>query len=791
MDINLLDAVDDSFSIYAAMTIQNRAIVDARDGLKPSQRQCMYSQLLDKITYKHPFKKSAKSVASALDHVYVHGDASCYALLTRLAKDFAMRYPLEDFEGSYGTISSGDSEASSRYTEMRLGELGCLLYEGIEKECIDQWFDNYDNTEQFPNVVPSLGYYNICNGAMGIATSLATSIPQYNLKEVNEAMIKLLWNPDISFDEIYCPPDFCTGATILNANDVKESHRNGGGRAAIIRSTIDYDEKENSLFVTEIPYGVYAGTICEQIKEKIESGELIGIKNVLDLSTKKANIKIILENNVNVKLIVKKMYKLTSLQNSYTINFVMLDQGKYPKVFTWKEALQAHIEHEKIVYRKIHEFDLRKIEKRLNIIEGVLIAIANIDEVVTLIKSSKKQDEARKKLIERFNFNDDQVTSILKITLSKLINLEVQSFVNEKEKLLAERDRLNAILSDNNLLYKEIEDGMRKIINKFGDERRTKILNLDFTTEADEVEPIEKKNLLIHYTNLGNLYTQESTTLMRTRRGGKGSKVKLGTNEVIIKTINDDNFNSLLVFTNYGKMFQIAIDELQINAKTNIGQFCNFESGEKVTTVTSINKKDKSEYFVFITKNGLIKKTKSSEYEMRRGKSLKAITLKDNDEVIDVLFCNSEEIGILTYFGNYVRIKTEDIKPIGRAASGVKAIKLNEGNYVICSHIIHSTDKYVITISQKGYIKKAPLEEFNVCNRGIIGKKISETKDNDSIVKFLTLDKDYDILIIVKQKNIKISTAELRVLSRNAVGVKAIEINENDIVTDLVRDNNG
>ncbi len=787
MDINLLEAVDDSFSIYAAMTIQNRAIVDARDAIKPSQRQCMYSQLIDKITYKHPFKKSAKSVASALDHVYVHGDASCYALLTRMAKDFAMRYPLEDFEGSYGTISSGDSEASSRYTEMRLGELGCLLYEGIDKECIDIWFDNYDNTEQFPSVVPSLGYYNICNGSMGIATSLATSIPQYNLKEVNEAMIKLLWNPEIDFEEIYCPPDFCTGATILNADEVKESHRNGYGRAVIIRSTIDYDDKENSLYVKEIPYGVYAGTICGQIKEKIESGDLIGIKNVLDLSTKKANIKIMLEDNVNVSSIVKKLYKLTSLQNSYTINLVMLDNGKYPKVFTWKEALQAHIDHEKIVYRKIHEFDLKKIEKRLNIITGILIAIANINEVIALIKGSEKQDEAKKKLIERFGFNEEQVTSILKITLSKLINLEVQSFVDEKEKLLAEKDRLNAILSNDKLLYKEIEEGMRKVIDKFGDERRTKILNLDFKGDEDEPEPIEKKELLISYTNFGNIYTQESNTLIRTHRGGKGIKNKLLKNEVIIKTLNDNNLNSLLIFSNKGQMYDLAISELPINSKVNIAQFFNFSPNEKITTITSISQKNQIKYFTFITKNGMIKKTLASEYEHKRGNSLKAINLKENDEVVNVFFMNNEKVGILTNNGNYIIIDTETINPIGRATQGIKAIKLSDSNYVINSHIVNSNDKYLITLSEKGLIKKTSLEEFPLCNRGIKGKKVSETKDNDRIIKLLTIDKDYDIIIITKEKTIKISTTEIRLLSRNAIGVKAINIGDNDIVLDVIK----
>ena len=347
MKIDLLNIVDKSFSTYAAMTIQDRALIDARDAIKPAPRQCMYAQLLEKITYKKPFKKSNKSVAAAMDHFYVHGDASCYALLARMAKSFAMRYPLEDFDGSYGTISGGNTEAASRYTEMRLGELGTLIYEGIDKNCIDKWFNNYDDTEQFPSVTPSLGYYNICNGTLGIATAISSSIPQFNLKEVNEAMIKLLWNPDIDYNEIYCPPDFCTGSTILNADEVKETLKVGHGRSIILRSTVTYDDKEHCIYITDVPYGVYTGTIVNQIKDCVEKGELIGIKKIDDLSTRVANIKIILEKGVNVTKFVKDLYKLTSVQSSYTINMVMLDNGTTPKIFGWREALQAHLDHEK------------------------------------------------------------------------------------------------------------------------------------------------------------------------------------------------------------------------------------------------------------------------------------------------------------------------------------------------------------------------------------------------------------------------------------------------------------
>jgi DNA gyrase subunit A len=788
MKVNLLDIVDKSFSTYAAMTIQDRAIVDVRDGIKPAARQCMYAQYLEKIIYKKPFKKSNKSVAAAMDHYYVHGDASCYALLARLAKSFTMRYPLEDFEGSYGTISGGNTEAASRYTEMRLGELGYLMYEGIEKDCIDKWFNNYDDTEQFPSVLPSLGFYNICNGSLGIATALSSSIPQFNLKEINEAMIKLLWNPNISFDEIYCAPDFCTGATILNADEVKESLKNGTGRSAIIRSTVTYDEKENCLYITEIPYGVYTGTIIKQIKDAVEKAEIIGIKKIDDLSTRKANIKILLEKNVNVNKIVKQLYKLTSTQDSYTINMVMLDNGTTPKVFGWKEALQAHLNHEIKVYTKIHQYDLKKIEDRINIINGILLAIASIDEVVKLIKSSKNKDEAKEKLIERFDFNEPQVNAILKMTLSRLINLEIQSFKDEKEKLLLEKDSILEILSNKELLYKEIEDGLRRVAEKFGDERRTKLMNLNYKGEAEDAEPIEKKELLIYYTNLSNIYTLESTTLVKTKRGGKGSKIKLANNEFVTKVLRDDNFSSLLIFSNKGKMYHISADELPINTKINIAQLFEFEQGEKPTTLTSLKSKEEIKYFTFVTKNGIIKKTLAEEYNIKRGKSLKAINLKDNDEVVNVMFMNEEKVGILTYSGNFVIINTEDVRAIGRAAAGVKAIKLSDGDYVIDANTIPNSHKFLITLSEKGLTKKTSIEEFPICNRGIKGKKISDVREGDRIIKYLTLEEDCDIIINSKRKVIKINSSELRTLSRAAIGVKSIDIADNDIAVDLTKE---
>lgn len=785
MEINLLDCVNDSFKTYAGMTIMDRAIIDARDGLKPALRMCMYAQLLDKITYEKPFKKSHKSVASAMDHFYVHGDGACYDVMVRMAQPFNTRYMLEDFDGQCGTATNGKA-AAARYTEMRLGELGCTLFDGIKKNTIDRWTNNYDDTEKFPDVVPSFGFYNIVNGTTGIATGLASSIPQFNLKEVNEAMIKLLWNREVDYDEIYCPPDFCTGGTILNASAVKELLKVGEGGSVRLRSTAEFDEKENCIYFTEIPYGTYVDTILEQLTELINSGELIGIAKILDLSTKKAKIKVVLEKNVNPNKIISQLFKKTSLENTFTINMVMLDNGCFPKVFGWREALLAHIDHEIACKKRMYEWEIEKILARINIIDGLLLAIANIDEVVSLIKTSTRKSEAKDKLIERFGFNEEQADAILKMPLSRIANLEIQSLKDEKEKIIGEKAGFEKILNSKELLYKEIEAGMRNVAKKFGDERRTKLLDLDFSSKDEDSEPIEKKELLIYYTNLGNIHTVESSTLVKTKRGGRGSKIKLAENEVITKTISDDNFSSLLVFSNKGKMYSVSIDELPINAKINVAQLFSFEVGEKATTITSITRQ-KAEYFVFVTKNGMVKKTKSEEYKLKRGKSIKAINLKEDDEVINVMFLNNEKIGLLTNNGNCIIIDTETINPIGRVSMGVKGIKLNEDDYVIDSKVVKDDDSFLITLTKNGLIKKASMSDFPLCSRATKGKKISEVRESDKVIKFLTLDNDSDIIVITKRNSIKISTSELRILSRFALGVKAINLNENDFAIDLIK----
>ena len=771
--MSLKDTLEKSFETYAGMTIMDRAICDARDCLKPGARMSMYAQFIEKITPDKPYKKSQKSVAAAMDHFYVHGDLSLYPLFARMGKPFAMRYVLEDFQGNTGTIEESSNEAASRYTEMRLAPISMNLFHNIEKETITKWHDNYTGEEQYPAVLPSVGFYNIVNGTSGIATAIASSIPQFNLREVNEAMIKLLWDSNISFDEIYCAPDFCTGGIMLNASEVKESLKNGNGFACKMRSVVEYDARESCIIVKETPYGVYTETIRGQLAKILESEDNPGIEKFLDQSGTSALLKIYIGKKANPDKIIRYLYKNTSIQYHYPINMIMLDRGKTPRVFGWREALQAHIDHEIEVYTNAYNFDVKKIDARIHILDGLLIALANIDEVVQLIKSAPSTQAAGKMLRERFLLDEIQSKHILDMKLSRLAKLEVQKLADEKTNLLAEKAQILAILNDEALLKKEIEKGMRSVATKFGDARRTRIIDLE--KDSDE-EPTEIRQLQISLSNQNSVFITESSTLFTQKRGGVGSKAKLNDGEYITSSITVASNEVILFFTKSGNVVHCPASSLPLNDKVHVQTLVNLSNDEEVCAITSASKKDNPPHILFFTKNGLIKKSDMSEYNMTRKGAVKALALDEGDEIISVVFTSTDRAGILTETGNFIMIETEDIRPIGRVARGVKAIKLNDGDYVISARIIPDDTQYIASISGAGLFKKTLFNEFSTQGRGTKGSKIQKLNDGDYMADFHPITKDGEVLVASTNSCIKLTTNDVPVFSRGALGNKSIKL---------------
>lgn len=779
--MSIKETLQNSFETYAGMTIMDRAICDVRDCLKPSTRMSIYAQYIDKIVADKPYKKSQKSVASAMDHFYVHGDLSLYPLLARLGKTFAMRYVIEDFQGNTGTIEESGNEAASRYTEMRLSPLAMNFFTNIEKNTIKKWYDSYTGEEQYPAVLPSVGFYNIVNGTSGIATGISSSIPQFNLKEVNDAMIKLLWNPNIGVEEIICMPDFCTGATVLNADEVKESLKNGTGKACKIRSTVSYDDKKRKFVVTEIPYSVYTNTIRGQLQEICEDLENNpGIERFLDFSGTTPNIEIYLKKGANPEKVLRYLYKNTSLQYHYAINMYMLDNGKVPKVFGWKEALQAHIDHEKIVYKNAYNFDLKKIEKRLNIVEGLLIALANIDEVVKIIKFSTSTAIASKSLQDIFLLNSDQTKAILDMKLSRLAHLEVEKIEKEKNELIKKAKNIKEILNNEELFLKQIENGFNAISNKYGDERRTKITNMNFSSNEEDAEPIEEKELNIYLTNQGNLYTNETSTLYTQKRGGRGAKIKMPKDEYIVTSQTASNANVLLAFSNKGKVYSLSLTDFPTEGKVNIGEFFVLDNKEFITNIVSCGKVDSYKSVVFVTKKGLIKKTNFDEYKIKKSKGVIAIKLKEDDELVSTMFVNTEKIGFLTKMGNFLIIDIEKINSIGRATTGVKGIKLSDNDYVVDARKIKENCNELISITKKGLISRTSIAEFEVGTRATKGSKIQKIKENDELSAFLPIKDKSEIMVVSNKGILNMKLNEINKTNRGAQGniAKKLTINE-------------
>lgn len=768
--------IEQSMTQYAGAVLQSRALVDVRDCLKPSARQIFFCMDKYKYTANKPFQKTMAAIGDAMKHFYIHGDSSCEGIIMRAGQPFAMRYPLVEVDGNGGTLLSSGNWAAPRYTETRLSKLSAYLFADIDKDTIDDWRDNYADNEQYPAVLPTKGFYNLVNGTSGIGIGMACSVPQYNIKELNNALIHLIDNPDCDFNEIYCAPDFATGAILYNESDVKESMRNGTGFACKLRSVVEFDSKERCFIITEIPYGVYTNTICGQLEEVVNGEDNPGIERFNDLTGSTPLIKIYLAKKANPDKVLKYLYKNTFLQYHYGINFTMLDNGRFPRVFGWKEMLQAHIDHERVVYRKAFEFDLNKIKSRIHIIDGLLICMTRIEEVVQTIRNSASTAAASTALQANFLLDEVQAKAVLDMKLSRLAHLEVKKLENERTELVAKAEAIEKILNNEELFKEEIKKGWREVANKFGDARRTKIINI---AKEDE-EPTEIRSLQISMTNRNNLYLSEVSTLYKQKRGGVGNKAKLEAGEYVVHSEQIESNEEIAFFTHSGDFYHYPAAALPVGERVAIESLFGLSGGERIVAISSFNKRKAEKNIVFFTKNGFVKKSELSEYNLKRSGSLKAINLDSNDEIASILFIDNEDVGIMTELGNFIRITTKDIRPIGRIAKGIRGIKLNDGDAVCCAYPIKSDAQYIISVTSSGLFKKTPISEFTVQGKNTKGAKIHKLTGKDHMADFVSLGTETEILVASSKSCIKLSINDVPTLSRVTQGAKAIKISETD-----------
>ena len=774
--MKLTPIIKESFTQYAGAVLQSRALPDVRDMLKPSARQIFYCLYTDKFTHNKPFKKTLKAIGSAM-RMYIHGDSSCEGILMRSSQDFTMRYPYIEVEGSNGDPVLSGNWSASRYTSSRLSSLSEYLFKDIEKETIKEWRDNYDDTEQYPVILPTKGFYGIVNGGVGIGVGAAFSCPQFNLKEVNEALIKLLDNSEISFDEIYCAPDFATGAILLNEAEVKESLKKGEGLACKLRSVVSFDSGERCLIVTEIPYGVYTNTICGELNKILEDEANPGIERYNDLTKGTPIIKIYLKRAANPDKVLKYLYKNTSLQSHFGINLTMLENGRYPKVFGWKEALQAHINHEKEVYRRGYEFDLNKIEQRIHIIEGLLICLAQIEEVIHTIKSSSSTITASKALCENFLLDEAQAKAVLDMKLSRLAHLEVEKLKNEKEKLEKEATAIKEILDNTELFNEQLKNGWREVAEKFGDARRTKVLNI----EKEDDEPIDNKKLLINLTNQNNIIAYEVSSLYTQKRGGVGNKLKLNGGEYVIATESCETIDTISFYSNCGKYYTYCAKDLPILEKLSLESVFKIEENEFINNMSVISQDNK--FIAFITKNGLIKKSRLSDYRSKAN-GVKAIELMPDDEIRSTLILKNEKIGILTEKGYFLICETDDISPIGRVARGRKCISLGKDDFVRQAAIIPEGTNEILFVTNTGYVKKISKNLIPIQGLNTKGKKVYKTEDGELMAGFLVVDNN-EVIVNTTNTMVKLNLNDIPSLSLSAKGVISVKLNKNQKVIGL------
>ena len=768
---DLKNTVEESFARYAGNVILDRAICDVRDMLKPSARMLMYSQLhITKNTSSKSFVKSARVVGDCLGHYYTHGDGSCYSTYMRMAKPFAMRYPLEDCQGNSGTITETGDEAHMRYTELRMSKLGDQLFFDIDKETIQEWYDNFDETDKYPKVLPSKGFYNIVNGSTGIGVSLSASIPQFNIKDINNALIELIDNPNYEIDIL---PDFATGGILINPNEVKESLKTGTGFACKLRSVVEFDSKERAFIVKELPYGVYTNTISEQITKLVENNPDCGIDHINDGSSKVPDYMIYLTKKANPDKVLKLLYKETSLQSYFTINMnVLVDNGKKPKTLGLKEMLQAHINHEREVYRRGFEYDLRKIENRIHIIDGLLICLARIDEVVSTIKSSTSTAAASIALQQNFLLDAEQAKAVLDMKLSRLAHLEVKKLEDERTELIGKAEEIHKILNNEELFKEELKNGWREVSKKFGDDRRTKIMQLSAKNDSG---PIEEKQLSLSFTNKGAVFVTETSTLYAQKRNGVGAKFKLENDEFIVDNLIGENTDQILFFTSHGNYYHMKMGDFVVGEKQFLNNLVTLLPYETVKNATVVSKTCPKNYIIFVTKNGIIKKSELSEYNMKRNVGATAITLDKDDEIVGVLFTNDEEIGMLSSKSYFIMIETSLIRPIGRVARGVIGMKLGDGDSVVSARIIPKNTKELLSISEKGYSKRTDITEFKITGRGTKGVKIQK---EEILCDFLPIVDNSDILVSSTSAQIRVKLDDFAKSGRGAQGTKTIKLTE-------------
>ncbi|MFC4619718.1 DNA gyrase subunit A [Camelliibacillus cellulosilyticus] len=793
--VNISQEMRTSFLDYAMSVIVSRALPDVRDGLKPVHRRILYALNELGMTSDKPYKKSARIVGEVIGKYHPHGDSPVYETMVRMAQDFSYRYELIDGHGNFGSID-GDAAAAMRYTEARMSKISMEMVRDIKKDTID-YKDNYDGSEQEPVVLPSRFPNLLVNGASGIAVGMATNIPPHQLGEVIDGILALSKNPDISINELmdYIPgPDFPTAGLILGREGIRRAYHTGKG-SIILRAKVNIEQAANgkeTIIVTELPYQVNKAKLIEKIAELVREKRIEGITDLRDESDRNG-MRIVIEvrRDTNANVLLNNLYKHTALQTSFGINLLALVDGR-PKVLNLKECLSHYLNHQIEVITRRTQYELNKAEARAHILAGLRIALDHIDEIIELIRSSATADIAREGLMNRYDLSHEQAQAILDMRLQRLTGLERDKIENEYQELVARIAELKAILADEAKVLAIISDELLEIKDKYNDERRTEI-TIGFDMIEDE-DLIPKENIVITLTHHGYIKRMPVDTYKSQHRGGRGIQ-GMGTNEddFVEQLFPSNTHDYVLFFTNKGKVYRLKgyeIPELGRTAKgLPIINLIQIEKGEHITAVFPVKQYAEESYLVFVTKKGITKRSRLSDFSNIRKGGLIALGLREEDELIAVRMTDgSKQLIVGTKNGLAIRFDETDVRAMGRSATGVKAITLADDDEVVGMGIIEE-DEDILIVTKKGYGKRTPIEDYRIQTRGGKGIKTCNITEKTGCMVALRTVKETEDVMIITQSGIIIRTAVAGIsrLGRNTMGVKLIKISEGDEVATVAR----
>ena len=777
---------------YAMSVIVARALPDVRDGMKPVHRRILYTMNEDGFTPDKPYRKCATTVGDVLGRYHPHGDSSVYDALVRMAQDFSLRYMMVDGHGNFGSID-GDPPAAYRYTEARMSKMAQYMLSDIDKNTVD-FMPNFDDRLQEPTVLPARIPALLANGSSGIAVGMATNIPPHNLTELANGIIKIIDEDNVTDEELMTVikgPDFPTGATILGREGIKQAYTTGRGKI-ILRAEAEIEEMSGGkqrIIVSSLPYQVNKSKLIEYIADLVKEKRIEGISAIRDESDREEKVRIVIElkRDANPQVVLNLLYKYTQMQDTFGIIMLALVDGE-PKILTLRECLDHYIEHRRKVVLRRTKFDLDKAEARAHILEGLKIALDNIDEVINIIRSS--YDDAKERLMERFGLSEIQAQAILDMRLKTLSGLQREKIEEEYNELMKLIAHLKEILASETLVYQIIKEEMIEIKEKFGDERKTKIVAAE--GEIDVEDLIKEEQSVIALTHFGYIKRMPIDTYKSQKRGGKGITGMTTKEDDFVKQIfTASTHDTILFFSNKGKLYRLRGYEIPESGRTAKGtaivNLLSLDAGEKISTIIPIQNFAEGKYLLFATRNGLIKKTALTEYNSARKTGLLAITLKDEDELIDVRLTDGEDnVVLVTKQGMCITFSERDVRPIGRVSQGVIGIRLDEDDSVIgMESIIQGSNATLLAITENGFGKRTELDEYRVQTRGgkgVITYKI--TPKTGVIVGIKIVNEEDDVMLITDTGTIiRINVKDISVLGRSTQGVTLMRTNEGKVVS--------